>query len=99
MATGNCFYPEEPGPLHGLLISSPNVLTSNEHFDPMFGAPDLTCLLCKVYKVEKKDMKDLPKGAYRLQAYGGDIGTVPVPYDVFGKPHRICHDESCTRQS
>ncbi|MCK4273590.1 MAG: hypothetical protein KAW90_01765, partial [Dehalococcoidales bacterium] len=78
MATGNCFYPEEPGPLHGLLISSPDVLTSNEHFDPMYGAPDLTCLLCKIYKVEKKDMKDLPKGAYRLQGYGGDIGTVPL---------------------
>lgn len=80
MATGNCFYPEEPGPLHGLLISSPNVLTSDEHFDPMFGSPDMTCLLCKVYKVEKKDMKDIPKGAYRLQGYGGDgggIGTAP----------------------
>jgi len=78
MATANCFYPEEPGPLHGLLISSPNVLTSNEHFDPMYGAPDLTCLMCKIYKVEKEDMKDLPKGAYRLQGYEGDIGTVPL---------------------
>ncbi len=72
MVTANCFYPEEPGPLHGLLISSPNLLTSNEHFDPMFGSPDLTCLLCKVYKVEKKDMKDLPKGEFRLQGYGKD---------------------------
>ena len=72
MATANCFYPEEPAPLHGLLISSPNMLTSNEHFDPMFGSPDLTCLLCKVYKVEKKDMKDLPKGEFRLQGYGKD---------------------------
>jgi len=84
MATGNCFYPEEPGPLHGLLISSPNVLTSDEHFDPMFGSPDLTCLLCKVYKVEKKDIKDLPQGAYRLQGYEGDIGTVP-----FGQEGKI----------
>jgi anaerobic selenocysteine-containing dehydrogenase len=73
MATANCFYPEEPGPLHGLFISSPNVLTSDEHFDPMFGSPDLTCLLCKIYKVEKKDMKDLPKGVFRLQGYEGDI--------------------------
>ena len=72
MSTGNCFYPEEPGPQHGVLISSPNVITSNKHFDPMFGSPDLTCLLCKIYKVEKKDMKDLPKGEYRLQGYEGD---------------------------
>jgi anaerobic selenocysteine-containing dehydrogenase len=52
MATANCFYPEEPGPLHGLLKSNPNVLTNNNHCDPMYGSPDLTCLLCKVYKAE-----------------------------------------------
>jgi len=52
MATANCIYPEAPGPLHGLLISNPNVLTSNEHFDPMFGSPDLTALLCKVSKMD-----------------------------------------------
>ncbi len=52
MATANCFYPEDPGPLHGLLRSNPNVLTSNDHCDPMFGSPDLTALLCKVYKVK-----------------------------------------------
>jgi anaerobic selenocysteine-containing dehydrogenase len=52
MATANCVYPEEPGPLHGLLISNPNVLTSNEHCDPMFGSPDLTALLCKVYRAK-----------------------------------------------
>jgi len=50
MATANCFYPEEPGPLHGLLRSNPNVLTSNDHCDPMYGSPDLTALLCKVYQ-------------------------------------------------
>ena len=50
MATANCFYPEEPGPLHGLLKSNPNVLTSNDHCDPMYGSPDLTALLCKIYK-------------------------------------------------
>jgi anaerobic selenocysteine-containing dehydrogenase len=86
MTTGNCFYPEEPGALHGVMISSPNVLTSDEHFDPMFGSPDLTCLLCKVYKVEKKDMKDLPQGAYRLQSYEGDIGAVPFGQE--GKIHK-----------
>jgi anaerobic selenocysteine-containing dehydrogenase len=52
MATANCFYPEDPGPLHGLLKSNPNVLTSNNHFDPMYGSPDLTALLCKVYKAQ-----------------------------------------------
>ncbi|MFA5308857.1 MAG: molybdopterin-dependent oxidoreductase [Dehalococcoidales bacterium] len=50
MATANCFYPEDPGPLHGLLRSNPNVLTNNNHCDPMYGSPDLTALLCKVYK-------------------------------------------------
>ncbi len=50
MATANCFYPEDPGPDHGLTRSNPNVLTSNEHFDPMYGSPDLTCLLCRVSK-------------------------------------------------
>ncbi len=55
MATANCYYPEEPGPLHGLLKSNPNVLTSNDHYDPMYGSPDLTCLLCKVYKAKGKD--------------------------------------------
>jgi len=86
MATANCFYPEEPGPLHGLTISSPNMLTSNEHFDPMYGSPDLTCLLCRISKVEEKDMKDIPRGAYRLQGYEGDIGTVPFGQDgkVYG---------------
>ncbi len=48
MATANCFYPEDPGPLHGLTRSNPNVLTSNNHFDPMYGSPDLTALLCRV---------------------------------------------------
>jgi anaerobic selenocysteine-containing dehydrogenase len=52
MATANCFYPEDPAPLHGLLRSNPNVLTNNNHCDPMYGSPDLTALLCKVYKAE-----------------------------------------------
>jgi anaerobic selenocysteine-containing dehydrogenase len=52
MATANCFYPEEPGPFHGLFKSNPNVLTNNNHCDPMYGSPDLTALLCKVYKAE-----------------------------------------------
>jgi anaerobic selenocysteine-containing dehydrogenase len=59
MAQGNCFYPEDPPPLHGLLKSNPNVLTNNDHCDPMYGSPDLTCLLCNVYKV--KDGEASPK--------------------------------------
>ena len=80
MATGNWFYPEEPAPQHGVTISNPNMLTSNDHFDPMYGAPDLTCLLCKICKVEKEDMQDLPKSALVLQK-DGDIGTVPLGQD------------------
>ena len=59
MATANCFFPEEPAKgYHGLFISNPNVLTSNDHLDPMYGSPDLTCLLCKVYKCSKDDLKE-----------------------------------------
>ena len=54
MATANCYYPEQPGPYRGLFKSNPNVLTSNDHYDPMFGSPDLTCLLCKVYKAKSE---------------------------------------------
>jgi anaerobic selenocysteine-containing dehydrogenase len=64
MATANCFYPEEPGPFHGLFISNPNVLTNNDHFDEAYGSPDLTALLVKVYKVEKKDLKEIKANIY-----------------------------------
>ena len=63
MVTANCAYPEEPAPFHGLFISNPNVLTSNDHCDPMFGSPDLTCLLCKVYKANKDEVK-VPKSGF-----------------------------------
>ena len=55
MATANCFYPEDPGPLHGLTRSNPNMLTSNNHFDPMYGSPDLTALLCRVSRASDGD--------------------------------------------
>ncbi|MBN1191760.1 MAG: molybdopterin-dependent oxidoreductase [Dehalococcoidales bacterium] len=59
MATANCFYPEEPAKgYHGLFISNPNVLTSNDHLDPMYGSPDLTCLLCRVRKCSADDLKE-----------------------------------------
>lgn len=68
MATANCFYPEEPAKgYHGLFISNPNVLTGNNHLDPMFGSPDLTCLLCKVYKCSPDDLKE---DVFRTEQYG-----------------------------
>ncbi len=57
--TANCFYPEEPAKgFHGLFISNPNILTNNDHLDPMYGSPDLTCLLCKVYKCKPEELKE-----------------------------------------
>ena len=68
MATANCFYPEEPPKgYHGLFISNPNVLTSNNHLDPMYGSPDLTCLLCKVYPCKEEV---LVEDVFRTEVYG-----------------------------
>jgi anaerobic selenocysteine-containing dehydrogenase len=68
MATANCFYPEEPAQgFHGLFISNPNVLTRNDHLDPMYGSPDLTCLLCKVYKCTDEDLQE---EVFRTERYG-----------------------------
>ena len=68
MATANCFYPEEPAKgYHGVFISNPNVLTSNDHLDPMYGSPDLTCLLCKVYKAKDEE---LTEEVFRTEEYG-----------------------------
>ena len=58
-----------PG-FHGLFISNPNVLTNNNHFDPMYGLPDLTCLLCRVYKASDEDLEE---DVFRTEEYG----TVP----------------------
>jgi len=59
MATANCFYPEEPPETyHGVFISNPNVLTNNNHLDPMYGSPDLTCLLCKIYPCTAEDLQE-----------------------------------------
>ncbi|MDP2916789.1 MAG: molybdopterin-dependent oxidoreductase [Dehalococcoidia bacterium] len=78
MATANCFYPEEPPQsFHGLFISNPNVLTDNGHQDPMYGSPDLTCLLCKVYKCSKEDLKE---NVFKTQEYGTPFTKVlPIP--------------------
>jgi anaerobic selenocysteine-containing dehydrogenase len=68
MATANCFYPEEPPETyHGLFISNPNLLTNNNHLDPMYGSPDLTCLLCKVYPCTEEDLKE---NVFRTEEYG-----------------------------
>ncbi|MGD9160392.1 MAG: molybdopterin-dependent oxidoreductase [Desulfobacteraceae bacterium] len=68
MATANCFYPEEPpDTYHGVFISNPNVLTSNDHLDPMYGSPDLTCLLCKIYPCTEEDLKE---NVFRTEEYG-----------------------------
>ncbi len=59
MTTANWFYPEEKAKgFHGVFISNPNVLTNNNHLDPMYGSPDLTCLLCKVWKCEEADLQE-----------------------------------------
>jgi anaerobic selenocysteine-containing dehydrogenase len=68
MATANWFYPEEsPDSYHGVFISNPNVLTNNNHLDPMYGSPDLTCLLCKVYPCTEEDLQE---NVFKTEEYG-----------------------------
>ena len=73
MATANWFYPEEPAKgYHGVFISNPNVLTSNDHLDPMYGSPDMTCLICKVYRDDRRG----PRGRRvpeRQLRHGADV--------------------------
>ena len=73
MGTANWFYPEEPAKgYHGVFISNPNVLTSNDHLDPMYGSPDLTCLLCKVYKAKDEELQDEVFHTEQVR-YGADL--------------------------
>ena len=51
IAQSSWWYPEKRGPLHGVLESNTNVITSNEFFDPATGAPNFRALLCKIYKL------------------------------------------------
>jgi anaerobic selenocysteine-containing dehydrogenase len=68
MATANWFYPEEgPEGYHGVFISNPNVLTNNNHLDPMYGSPDLTCLLCKVRKCTEDELQE---NVFKTQEFG-----------------------------
>ncbi len=53
VAQASWWYPEEPGPDHGLWTSNVNVLTSNDPpYDPAMGSATFRALLCRVYKVE-----------------------------------------------
>ena len=49
------WYPDKPGPLHGILETNANIFTSNESFDPVTGAPNFRVLLCKIYKVKESE--------------------------------------------
>jgi anaerobic selenocysteine-containing dehydrogenase len=53
VAEASWWYPEEPGPDHGVWKSSANVLTSNDPpYDPAMGSATFRALLCRLYKVE-----------------------------------------------
>jgi anaerobic selenocysteine-containing dehydrogenase len=53
VAQASWWYPEEPGPEHGLWISNANVLTGNDPpYDPAMGSATFRALLCRAYKVE-----------------------------------------------
>ena len=72
MCTANWFYPEASAEgYHGVFVSNPNVLTSNDHLDPMYGSPDMTCLICKVYKATEEELQD---EVFHTDKYG----TVPT---------------------
>jgi len=47
------WFPEEPGPEHGIWNSNANILTNNAPpYDPAMGTYQLRALLCKIYKVD-----------------------------------------------
>ena len=48
------WYPEKPGPDHGIWESSINVVTLDSPYDPAMGSPTMRGLLCKIYKVEEE---------------------------------------------
>jgi len=53
VAQASWWYPEDPGPDHGIWKSNTNVLTRNEPpYDPSMGSTTFRALLCKIYKVE-----------------------------------------------
>ena len=47
------WFPEEPGPEHGIWKSNANLLTSNDPpYDPAMGTYQLRALMCKVARVD-----------------------------------------------
>ena len=55
VAQASWWYPEEPGPDHGLWKSNANILTNNDPpYDPAMGSTTFRALLCKVYKMENE---------------------------------------------
>jgi thiosulfate reductase/polysulfide reductase chain A len=55
VAQASWWYPEEPGPDHGLWKSNVNVLTRNEPpYDPAMGSVTFRALLCRICKVEDR---------------------------------------------
>jgi anaerobic selenocysteine-containing dehydrogenase len=53
VAQASWWYPEDPGPEHGLWKSNANVLTRNDPpYDPAMGSTTFRALLCRITKVE-----------------------------------------------
>jgi anaerobic selenocysteine-containing dehydrogenase len=53
------WFPEEPGPEHGVFRSNVNVLTDNgPPYDPCMGTYQLRALLCRVEKAQKESVPD-----------------------------------------
>ena len=48
------WYPEKPGPDHGIWDSNINVVTLDSPYDPGAGSPTMRGLLCKISKVEEE---------------------------------------------
>jgi hypothetical protein len=60
VAQSSWYYPEKPGPLHGIWTSATNILTSNDldGLDPSFGTPTFRNLICKIYKADKRESEE-----------------------------------------
>jgi anaerobic selenocysteine-containing dehydrogenase len=55
IAQASWWYPEDPGPDHGLWKSNANVLTRNDPpYDPAMGSATFRALLCRISKVENE---------------------------------------------
>jgi anaerobic selenocysteine-containing dehydrogenase len=55
MAQASWWYPEMPGPDHGIFESNVNVLTRDDAFDPAIGSTNFRALLCRIYRVGDKE--------------------------------------------